>query len=113
LLLGQIFVFTLVGADYYPFVPRRTRENVTKLSENTANNGTEAVLIPNNIVSWFTNRGPEGTFSKAIHQHEFVVSQSLSTLTLRAEGMSYREIARAVGIHFTRVQQILREAKGR
>jgi DNA-directed RNA polymerase specialized sigma24 family protein len=32
-------------------------------------------------------------------------------LTLRAEGMSYREIARIVGIHFTWVQQILRTAQ--
>jgi DNA-directed RNA polymerase specialized sigma24 family protein len=28
-------------------------------------------------------------------------------LDLRAQGMSYRQIAEVVGLHFTRVQQIL------
>jgi len=30
-----------------------------------------------------------------------------SILELRAQGMSYRQIAQAVGVHFTRVRQIL------
>jgi hypothetical protein len=65
--------------------------------------------------------------SKTIHKHEFVIPQSSSTstdnrypdkaklletiLTLRAGGMSYREIAWAIGVHFTRVQQILKTAQ--
>jgi DNA invertase Pin-like site-specific DNA recombinase len=32
-------------------------------------------------------------------------------LTLRAQGLSYREIGREVGLHFTRVGQILKDLK--
>lgn len=32
-------------------------------------------------------------------------------LAMRADGMSYRQIAREVGIHFTRVQQIITSQK--
>ena len=32
-------------------------------------------------------------------------------LTMRAEGMSYRQIARAVSLHWTRVGQIVKSAK--
>jgi transposase len=31
-------------------------------------------------------------------------------LAMRADGMSYRQIARAVGLHWTRVQQIVKSA---
>jgi hypothetical protein len=31
-------------------------------------------------------------------------------LTMRAQGMCYRQIARAVGLHWTRVQQIVKSA---
>jgi DNA-directed RNA polymerase specialized sigma24 family protein len=30
---------------------------------------------------------------------------------LRAEGLSYREIAKVVGLHFTRIRQILKVAE--
>jgi hypothetical protein len=61
---------------------------------------------------------------KTRHTHEFVVPSPLSSspntlyadkailrakiFELRAEGWSYREIARKVGLHWTRVGQILR-----
>lgn len=34
-------------------------------------------------------------------------------LRLRAQGLSYREIAREIGLHWTRVRQIANEVKDR
>jgi hypothetical protein len=64
-------------------------------------------------------------FLKTRHIREFVVPAPLSApsntlypdkaalrakiLELRAEGWSYREIAREVGLHWTRVGQILKD----
>jgi hypothetical protein len=62
---------------------------------------------------------------KTRHIHTFEIPLPLSTVTdlkypdkvklretiaaLRAEGMSYREIARVVGLHWTRVGQIWKQ----
>ena len=62
--------------------------------------------------------------TRHIHRFDIAVVQSTESrlrnpdkeqlradiLTMRAKGMSYRQIAREVGLHWTRIQQILKFA---
>ncbi len=49
---------------------------------------------------------PASTESNLRHPDKDALRQTI--LDLRAQAMSYRQIAEVVGLHFTRVQQILR-----
>ncbi len=75
------------------------------------------------VFKWFERASP----LKTRHKLEFDIPLPASTVTnqqladkakvretiftLRKEGKSYREIAKVVGLHFTRVRQILRQSK--
>jgi DNA-3-methyladenine glycosylase I len=76
-------------------------------------------------LSWITVLRVSGTLTRHILQFDIPLPASTESdlrnpdkeqlradiLVMRADGMSYRQIARVVGLHWTRVQQIVKSAE--
>ena len=54
-------------------------------------------------------QNPPAPSTQAVLRHPDQEKLHETILTLRTQGMSYREIGREVGLHFTRVGQILQQ----
>jgi hypothetical protein len=87
--------------------------------------GPNPTAAPGQKEGYLSRRCKKGNNPKTRHTLEFAIPLPASTvtnqqvqdkalvretiLTLRNEGKSYRDIAKIVGLHFTRVRQILKQ----